>query len=912
MRRSWLFAAAAGFGLLAAVFAWHASSTGAQDAGGDGAKKAAEGPLPIRQVILFNSGVGYFQREGEVDGNARIEVSFPVSEINDLLKSLILQDLGGGKISSVNYDSHDPIEKILRSFALDLNGNPTFGQLLNQVRGERVELLVKSDKKDGPAAKITGAIVGMEMKRRPVGKDAAQVVDLDTLNIAAAGGLQAVNLEDVLGVRFLNPTLESEFQRALRVLASSHDTQKKTVQLGFTGAGKRAVRVGYVVDRPIWKTSYRMRLEPNGKVFLQGWAMVENTSDDDWTDVRMALVTGRPISFEMNLYEPIYMPRPFVEPELFASLRPPVYGGAIAAEDGQPRAGRQPFNVGGSVAFGNPFGAPPPTPVSQGGPADIRSGMPSGFGGGGFAGGFAGGLGFSGGQISGSFNGGGFQGFGGAQGGVPNPYQINSRLGASMFQNRLTYDELQRRRQHELEAQKEAKGKGPALAGLNFKEGIDSVAAAAEIGDYYQYILDQRVTLSRQKSAMLPILDQTIEGAKVSIFNEDTHAKHPLLGLRLKNTSGQPLTQGPITVYDNNSYAGDTRILDLQPNEERLLSYALDVGVEIKSETKALPASELHFRLGEPNMTARYKLRQTKTYTIKNRSTHDRTVILEHAIQKDWKLVEPKAAEQTRSHYRFTAKVASGKTVAVEVAEEQPRVDQIALLGSVPYYTINEGLYVRPAVQVQEEKLVGLAIRKGFLAPTLKVRESRTYHVQNLSDVDRSFIIDHVIRKDWTRIDPKGEPQAGPGVVRLKLEVAKGKTGSQEIIEERVTTDRLKGFVELTQAKLREYLDHPVPSADVKAGLTKAAALHAKMMEAQARLAEFEQALRATNDDQARLRDNLKIIPQTAEPYKRFLDKFVAQETEIESLQKSIRQAQMSVTAARREFDLFIGNLSVD
>ncbi|MSQ93836.1 MAG: hypothetical protein EXR98_04685 [Gemmataceae bacterium] len=91
--------------------------------------KAAE-PLPIRQVVLFNSGVGYFQREGEVDGNARVELSFPVSDINDLLKSLVLQD-AKGQIGTVNYDSSDPIEKILRSFAVDLTTNPTFGQILN-------------------------------------------------------------------------------------------------------------------------------------------------------------------------------------------------------------------------------------------------------------------------------------------------------------------------------------------------------------------------------------------------------------------------------------------------------------------------------------------------------------------------------------------------------------------------------------------------------------------------------------------------------------------------------------------------------------------------------------------------------------------------------------------------------------
>ncbi len=927
MRRTWLLASAACALLIVVGLAWHTSSTGAQDqdnqnGNGKKANLLSGGPLPIRQVVLFNSGVGYFQREGEVDGNAHVELAFPSADINDLLKSLILQDLGGGKISTVSYDSHDPIDKILRSFALDLNGNPTFGQILNQARGERVELLLKSEKKDSPPIKIQGVIVGMELKRRPIGKDAAQVVDIDTLNISGTSGLQGVHLEDVLGVRFLNATLENEFQRALRVLASSHDTQKKTVSLGFSGAGKRAVRVGYVVDRPIWKTSYRLRVEPGGKIFLQGWAMVENTSDDDWNNVRMVLVSGRPISFEMNLYEPLYMPRPFVEPELYASLRPPVYSGAMSPEEGrQARAGGQPFNAGAAAGnLANPLGggiggagAAPPVPVSQGGPADIRGGLSSGYGGGGgFGGGGFGGQGFGGGNISGSFQG-GFNGGGSFQSGqFTNPYQFNPR-GDFIAQNRLTYEELQRRRQVEAQAKDEAKNKGPAITGLNFKEGIASVASAEEVGDYFQYIIDQKITLSRQKSALLPILDQTIAGAKVSIFNEETHAKHPLLGLRLKNTSGQPLTQGPITVYDNSTYAGDTRILDLQPGEERLLSYAMDLGTEIKTDVKATLSPEMHLRLGEPSLTARYKMRETRTYTIKNRSTHDRAVILEHPIRSDWQLVDTKPSEKTRSHYRFNVNVASGKSATFDVIEEQPRVDLVAITNKVvPIYTLAQGLHVKEMIHLHPHRLTNLKIQKGLLVPTFQARESRSYHIQNLSDVDRVFTIDHVIRKDWSRIDPKGDPQHGPGVFRFKLDVGKGKTASQEIVEERVYSDEVKQIAPGSEARLREFLAHPVPSADVKVSLAKVLGLQAKWSEIDKQLSELEKSLKVISDDQSRLRENLRIIPQTSDPYKRFLDKFVAQETEIESLQKSVRQTQTSLQAAQRDYFAFIAGLTAE
>ena len=125
--------------------------------------------------------------------------------------------------------------------------------------------------------------------------------------------------------------MDAEVKKALETLALSHDTQKKAVSLKFEGEGKRRVRVGYVVENPIWKTSYRLVMSPKGgeKPYLQGWAVVENPSDEDWKDVRMVLVSGRPISFQMDLYTPLYVQRPTVVPELFQGLRPVAYSGSM-------------------------------------------------------------------------------------------------------------------------------------------------------------------------------------------------------------------------------------------------------------------------------------------------------------------------------------------------------------------------------------------------------------------------------------------------------------------------------------------------------------------------------------------------------------------------------------------------------
>ena len=172
-----------------------------------------------------------------------------------------------------------------------------------------------------PAGTMSGIVVGVEKKTVAVAKE---TVDVEMLNLWCSDGMHSMKMAEIQRVRFLNPTMESEFRKALETLSLAHDTQKKSVSINCIGEGKREVRVGYVIENPIWKTSYRLVLDKKEKPYLQGWAIVENPTDEDWKDVRMALVSGRPISFQMDLYQPLYVPRPVVEPELFASLRPQI------------------------------------------------------------------------------------------------------------------------------------------------------------------------------------------------------------------------------------------------------------------------------------------------------------------------------------------------------------------------------------------------------------------------------------------------------------------------------------------------------------------------------------------------------------------------------------------------------------
>jgi hypothetical protein len=561
-----------------------------------GQPKPGAADLPVTHIVLFSSGVGYFQREGVVEGDARIDLQFPMQDVNDLLKSLVLQDAGGGRVGTIHYDNRNPVEKTLKSFAVDLTDNPTLGQLLNQVRGERVEVVTYADRSlPAQAETVTGLIVGVEHKKQAVGKE---VIDIEQVNLLTADGLHGVPLGQVQRVRFLKPALEQEFRKALEVLAAAHDKQKKTVSLNFTGQGRRAVRVGYVTESPMWKTSYLLKLN-RGEAFLQGWAVVENTTDDDWTNVRLGLVSGRPISFQMDLYEPLFVPRPVVEPELFASLRPPTYQGDLQQ--------RVPYATGAGDQLRRKFAG------DQGHGEGKAKDMPK----------------------------------------MQEPGEAMKKLAA-----------INEKRDR----------------GIEFQEGVASAALTTELGEYFEYLIEKPVSLPRQKSALLPIVNQPVQGTRVSIYNPTVHAKFPLLGLRFQNSTKLHLTQGPITVFDADSYAGDARIPDIKPGETRLLSYAIDLGTEVEPVERRAPDALLAVKAVKGILYVTDKLQETKTYTVKNRGGQSRVVLIEHPYRPDWKLVRPeKPAERSRDVYRFEVVAEPDKPIMCVVVEEQQRTSQVLL-----------------------------------------------------------------------------------------------------------------------------------------------------------------------------------------------------------------------------------------
>jgi hypothetical protein len=289
--------------------------------------------LPVRAVTLFSSGVSYTLREGEVSGDATVPLTFRTSQINDILKSLILLD-EKGTVQPAVYGAKDPIGRTLQSFAVDVTQPLSRAELLNRLRGARVAVETSGRET------LQGQIVGVETRTIPAPNASTATVEI--LTVLGDAGLQSVKLDEVKSIRLLDSRLDREFREALSLLASGADDKRRPVTLRFSGDGKRRVRVGYVSEAPLWKISYRLLVggtkaqgaaPTDEKPYLQGWALVENTTDDDWNGVQLSLVSGRPVSFIQDLYQPLYLPRPVVPPDVVASPYPQVAEGAIEEKD---------------------------------------------------------------------------------------------------------------------------------------------------------------------------------------------------------------------------------------------------------------------------------------------------------------------------------------------------------------------------------------------------------------------------------------------------------------------------------------------------------------------------------------------------------------------------------------------------
>ena len=275
------------------------------------AQSSSNRTLPIRRVILYSNGVAYIERRGSVSGHAEIDLSFKQSQVDDVLKSMVVLDLGQGRIGAVSYNSSAPPSARMADIPFSIAAQTAEGtagglaEVLAQLQGARV--IVGTTK-----GTVTGSVLTVE-RRKAEGDQNHPSVNRDAVVLVTESGeLSSLLLSDVRSVRLIDDGTRRDLSEFASATASTRRRDAKTITVTSEGGANREMIVSYTVAAPIWKTTYRVVLDTAGKPFFQGWAIVDNVSDEDWKDVQLSLVSGTPVSFIQPIQQPFYRYRPVV------------------------------------------------------------------------------------------------------------------------------------------------------------------------------------------------------------------------------------------------------------------------------------------------------------------------------------------------------------------------------------------------------------------------------------------------------------------------------------------------------------------------------------------------------------------------------------------------------------------------
>lgn len=297
--------------------------------------------LPIREVILYKHGVGFFERDGKLEAGDTARIDFKADDMNDVLKSLTITDRSGGKISGVRYDASEPLEERLKNFPFAVGADSTLAVFLDQMKGARVELKLGTET-------VAGVIASARVL-----KGGDKSADHETITLLTdAGELRTFDLAAASSVKFTDTKLQSLLKDYLSVLSQARSKDRRSVYIDSVGAAARDLVASYMTPSPVWKSSYRLLLAPQGEPTLEGWAIVDNTSGDDWNNVKLSVVSGRPISFVTQLYAPKYVEREEADLEDNVAAKPQVFAGGVSSEAMH------------RIAAG-PAAPPPPKPMAK-------------------------------------------------------------------------------------------------------------------------------------------------------------------------------------------------------------------------------------------------------------------------------------------------------------------------------------------------------------------------------------------------------------------------------------------------------------------------------------------------------------------------------------------------------------------
>lgn len=641
--------------------------------------------LPIRRVILYSNGVAYIERRGLVNGNAQIDLSFKQSQVDDVLKSMVVLDLNDGKIGAVSYNSSAPASERTAEIPFSVQASSNDGGgiagVLSQLQGAKVAVT-------SGGGTVVGSILTVE--RKAVQAQNSTTTWTSMLVISTENGeIASFDLSTVRGVRVLDEDTKKDLSEFATATASARRRDAKTITVTSNGQGQREMVVSYTIAAPIWKTTYRVVLDTEGKPFFQGWAIVDNVSEEDWQDVKLSLVSGSPISFIQNLQKPFYRYRPVIATPQDLQLRPQVY---------------EPGGSGGTAISGvvtDANGAVVPNAsisIQNNSTGEMRSLRTNGSGNFSLAN-LKGGIytvtaqspGFSTTRVSSVALGANLAielQAGSASSTVDvvasaEIDQTSSSLGAPFSSKTSSLMAISGARDSSGSNVYRLDGMETSVsqALTSGQGGVVTATKGEEVGDLFQYTIEHPITVMRDRSALIPIIQKKLDGERVSIYNESVREDRPYSGVLLKNGTDLTFESGSITVLDGDAYAGEALMERLKPKEQRLISFALDLGTHVRIRQSEQREPTKLIKVVNGSFQAHYFRTEEKTYQLTNQTDRKKVVYIEHPVRSGWMLSDTtqKPDYTTQRFYRFRVELGPSQETELKVVERQPLMDSYQL-----------------------------------------------------------------------------------------------------------------------------------------------------------------------------------------------------------------------------------------
>ena len=500
---------------------------------------------------------------------------------------------------------------------------------------------------------MTGRLLGVERKARVA---AGITVEAEYASVLTEHGeLKTAELTPGFSVRLLDSGLPGRIDRYLDIVSAGREADVRRMVVSTEGAGDRNLFVSYISEVPVWKSTYRI-VVGKGRPLLQGWAIVDNTVGQDWENVQLSLVAGAPQSFVQNLSQPYYARRPEVGMPQSVSLAPQTYQATLIDGAGRVLVAAEPQSV---TVEGRPATLMTSTVDAMVSPAESRN------------------------------------------------VGAGAALGSGAGLGRMPG----------APASKPAPSGGVA-GGItaNMPPAIPAAAIARELGDLFEYKLKDPITIQKNRSAMVPIVQSEIGAEKVSVWNERANLPRPARALWLTNSSGLTLDGGSFSVMEDETFAGEGVFEPIRPNERRLVSYAIDLALNASSKNTSEAQQVCRVRVIHGVMTQESEVRERKQYWFRNEDSTARSVIVEHPARPGYTLRGDARPEETTADWlRFRVPVPSKQTATLVVDEARTLIDSYDIR-TLP--TSKVELFVRqksinPAI---ERALRGILEQKGVVS----------------------------------------------------------------------------------------------------------------------------------------------------------------------------------------------------